>query len=255
MAVEGKTLVHVGDAIRVTGHKPHQGAVFLGQLARRGLLTRLSRGLYALVPFGKDREFGNPFLVASSLAGSDPHFVSHLGALSFHNLLLQPSRTLHVSIVRAKPAREIGPMRIEFVVVPEKRLWGFRQEWVTNTDRAPISDIERTIVDTCWRPELCGGIVEVGGALWLGRDRLDPQRLLQYVRRFGKFVVARRVGFLLETLEIDAAKIAEPLHDYASRSRPYSNLDTILPPEGELNARWRLRLNVTAEELIAATRA
>ncbi len=255
MAAEGKTLVRVGDAARITGHDPHQAAVFLGQLARRGVLTRLSRGLYALVPFGKDREFGNPFLVASALAGSDAHFISHLGAMSFHNLLLQPSRKLHVSILRAKPPREIGPMRVEFVVIPKKRLWGFRQDWVTNTDRAPISDIERTIVDACWRPELCGGIVDVARALWISRDRLDAQRLLQSVRRFGKFVVARRVGFLLETLQLDAATIAKPLHDYSSRSRPYNNLDTILPPEGELNARWRLRLNVTAEELVTATRA
>jgi len=71
MAAEGKTLVRAADAARITGHEPHQAAVFLGQLARRGLLTRLSRGLYALVPFGKDREYGNPFLVADALAGDD----------------------------------------------------------------------------------------------------------------------------------------------------------------------------------------
>lgn len=255
MAGEGKSLVRVGDAARITGHEPHQAAVFLGQLARRGVLTRLSRGLYALVPFGKDREFGNPLLVADALAGSDAHFISHLGAMSFHNLLLQPSRTLHVSIVRPKPPREVGPTRVEFVVIPQKRHWGFREEWVTNTDRAPISDIERTVVDACWRPELCGGIVDVARALWISRDRLEPQRLLQYVRRFGKFVVARRIGFLLETLRLDTVKIAKSLHDYATRSRPYNNLDTILPPEGDLNARWRLRLNVTADEIVAATRA
>jgi len=255
MAAEGKTLVRAADAARITGHAPHQAAVFLGQLARRGVLTRLTRGLYALVPFGKDREYGNPFLVADALAGSDAHFISHLGAMSFHNLLLQPSRTLHVSIVRPKPAREVGPMRVEFVAIPKKRLWGFRDEWVTNTDRVAISDIERTLVDACWRPELCGGIVDVARALWISRDRLDADRLLQHVRRFGKFVVARRIGFLLETLKLAAAKITKSLHGYATRSRPYNSLDTILPPEGKPDARWRLRLNVTADEVLAATRA
>lgn len=252
---ENKTLVRVEDASRVTGHTAHQAAVFLGQLARRGVLTRLGRGLYSLVPFGKEREFGNPFLVTSALAGSDAHFISHLGAMSFHNLLLQPSRTVHVSRIRPKPAREIGPMRIEFVAVPRKRLWGFRQEWVTHTLRVPISDIERTLVDACWRPELCGGIVDVARGLWIGRDRLDPGRLLQYVRRFGKLAVARRIGFLLETLQLKVAHIVRSLHDGAARSRSYSVLDTLLPPEGKPNARWRLRLNVTADELVAATRA
>jgi predicted transcriptional regulator of viral defense system len=255
MAGENKTLVRAADAARVTGHAKHQAAVFLGQLARRGLLTRLGRGLYALVPFGKDHEFGNPFLVASALVGKDQHFVSHLGAMSFHNLLLQPSRTLHVSVVRPHAVREVGPMRYRFVIIPRKSLWGFRHEWVTPTDRVPISDPERTIVDGCWRPDLCGGIVEVARALWLCRERLDRDRLLQYVRRFGKYVVAKRVGFLLETLQLDAGEIVSSIHHYASESRPYSNLDTILPTEGELNSRWRLRLNVSADELVASTRS
>ncbi len=254
MAAANKSLVRAEDAVRVTGHDPHQAAVFLGQLARRGLLTRLDRGLYALVPFGKDREFGNPFLVAHALAGKEPHFISHLGAMAFHNLLLHPSRTLHVSAVRSRPPREIGPHRFEFVVVASKRVWGFREEWVTSNDRAPVSDPERTIVDACWRPELCGGMVEVAGALWRCRARLEWPRLLQYVRRFAKFAVARRIGFLLESLGLEAGGIVKPLHDYARRSRPYTRLDTILPPEGEVNARWRLRLNVPAAELVGATR-
>jgi len=97
--------------------------------------------------------------------------------------------------------------------------------------------------------------VDVARALWISRDRLDADRLLQHVRRFGKFVVARRIGFLLETLKLAAAKITKSLHGYATRSRPYNSLDTILPPEGEPNARWRLRLNVTADEIVSATRA
>jgi predicted transcriptional regulator of viral defense system len=254
LAVRNKTLITVDDAVGVTHSNRHQAAVFLGQLARRGILTRLRRGLFAVVPFGKEQEYGNAFLVGSALAGPEPHFISHLGALTFHNLLVQPSRTVHVTVGKAKRSREIGPTRIEFVVVPGARIWGFREEWVTSTDRAPISDLERTLLDGCFRPDLCGGILEVGRALWMSREKLDFNRLLEYVKRFGKFVVAKRIGTLLDVYKLGPEQTREAIQGVGTRSPSYSLLDPILPAEGPYDSRWRLRLNVSPDELLAATR-
>ena len=50
LAVKNKTLITVDDAAGVTHSNRHQAAVFLGQLTRRGILTRLRRGLFAVVP-------------------------------------------------------------------------------------------------------------------------------------------------------------------------------------------------------------
>ena len=73
---------------------------------------------------------------------------------------------------------------------------------MTSTDRAPISDLERTLLDGCFRPDLCGGILELGRALWMSREKLDFNRLLEYVKRFGKFVVAKRIGYLLDVYKL-----------------------------------------------------
>lgn len=254
VARENKPLVTPADAVRIGRYSPHQAAVFLGQLARRGLLTRLRRGIYCVVPFGKKQEFGNIFLAAHALAGADPHFISHLGAMAFHNMLLHPSRTVHISTTRKRTAQDIGGLRVEFVVVPKKRLWGWRDEWVTDTHRAPVSDIARTLVDGCHRPDLCGGIVEVSRAAWLVKDRVDAGRLMSYVKRLGKFAVAKRLGFILETLKIGSQEFLDHLQKFAVASLPYVNLDPILQPKGRLNSHWRLRLNVTADEITASVR-
>lgn len=254
MASKNKVLLTIDDAIGVTHASRHDAAVFLGQLARRGILTRLRRGLFAIVPFGKEQEFGNAFLVASALAGSEAHFISHLGALAYHNLLIQPSRTIHVTVNKPKRPREIGPSRFEFVVTPSERIWGFHEEWVTSTDRAPISDLERTILDGCFRPDLCGGMSEVGRALWMCRQKLDFDRLVDYVRRYGKFVVAKRVGYLLDVYQAGQDSTRASIREVAARSPAYSQLDPVLPAEGSYNSRWRLRLNVSDEELRAVTR-
>src|SRR5688572_21349872 len=118
MVLKNKALLTVDDAIGVSHTSRHQAAVFLGQLAKRGILTRLRRGLFAIVPMGKDQEFGNAFLVASALAGPGPHFISHLGALAYHNLLVQPSRTIHITVSKPRRPLAVGPSRFEFVVVP-----------------------------------------------------------------------------------------------------------------------------------------
>jgi len=254
MASKNKVLLTVDDAVGVTHSSRHEAAVFLGQLARRGILTRLRRGLFAIVPFGKDQEFGNAYLVAHALAGNEPHFISHLGALAYHNLLLQPSRTVHVTVAKPKRPRNIGPSRFEFVVTPRQRIWGFRDEWVTSTERAPVSDLERTILDGCFRPDLCGGMSEVGRALWMSRQKLDDDRLLGYIRRYGKFVVAKRAGYLLEVYQIGHESTRESIREVAAQSSAYSLLDPILPAEGSYHSRWRLRLNVSADELKAVTR-
>jgi predicted transcriptional regulator of viral defense system len=39
--------------------------------------------------------------------------------------------------------------------------------WVTNQGQAMVSDLEKTIVDAVSKPNLCGGIIEIGKAIYL----------------------------------------------------------------------------------------
>lgn len=108
--------------------------------------------------------------------------------------------------------------RFEFVETPRERIWGFRDEWVTSTDHAPISDLERAILDGCFRPDLCGGMSEVGRALWMARQKLDFVRLVDYVRRYGKVVIAKRTGYLLDVYQLGQESTREAVHEVAARS-------------------------------------
>jgi predicted transcriptional regulator of viral defense system len=84
------------------------------------------------------------------------------------------------------------------------------------------------------------------------RADVDPGTLVDYALRLGVGAVTRRLGYLMEACGVGAPR------DLARLRRPltptYHLLDPLLPAEGRFLARWRLRLNVSPEEIQAAVR-
>ncbi len=110
-----------------------------------------------------------------------------------------------------------------------------------------VSDIERTILDGLKQSEHCGGFSEVAKAFWMRREDVDLTRIVDYALRLNVGAVIRRLGYLLEMFEAGAPHECDRLRKRLTAS--YALLDPLLPAEGKYLARWRLRLNVDAEEI------
>ena len=115
-----------------------------------------------------------------------------------------------------------------------------------------MSDLERTIIDGLKQPEHCGGLTEVAKGLWMRREDVKVDRLVQYAKRIGVGAVVRRLGFLLETYEMAAPPDLDRVR--AGLTATYVRLDPVLPAEGKRLRRWRLQLNVDPQELRAVVR-
>jgi len=84
------------------------------------------------------------------------------------------------------------------------------------------------------------------------RDDIDSGKLVDYALRLSVGAVIRRLGYLLETYEVGAPR---ELNRLRRRLTPtYAILDPLLPDEGKFTTRWRLRLNVSPDEIKAAVR-
>ena len=105
------------------------------------------------------------------------------------------------------------------------------------------------IVDGLKQPEHSGGFTEVAKGLSIRRPDVNPGRLVDYALRLGIGAVSRRLGYLMETYEVGAPDELARLRETLTST--YSLLDPTLPPEGRFLARWRLRLNVDPEEVLA----
>jgi predicted transcriptional regulator of viral defense system len=128
-------------------------------------------------------------------------------------------------------------------------MFGVVEPWATKTERVRVSDLERTAIDGLKQPEHCGGLTEVAKGFWMRRDAIAAPKLVDYALRLGVGAVVRRLGFLLETFEIDAPAEIERLRPALTAT--YAPLDPVMPAEGPWQARWRVRVNVEPDELRA----
>jgi predicted transcriptional regulator of viral defense system len=229
-----------------------EGAVreLLSDMVRRGLLMRVKQGLYYIIPFDQDPEIFMPdwHLLAEKLANGNKHYIGYYSALQVHQLITQPSlKELIVVDHQIKPAFiKIKEIIFQFIYHNEKHFFGAKQIWIDSFNKVSCSDLEKTFVDCLFKPGYAGGIVEIGKALFMAKEKIDYEKLFDYCVKFGSQAVIKRLGFLLETYDL-GKPIVEKLQSI--KTDTYIPLDTEITETGKSISRWRIRQNIDTETL------
>jgi predicted transcriptional regulator of viral defense system len=111
------------------------------------------------------------------------------------------------------------------------------------------SDLEKTFIDCLFKPDYAGGIVEIARAIHISRDKIKYDKLLEYTQRFNSQAVIKRLGFLLESLEIESIITKQLLK---AKTSSYVLLDTELPKSGKMISRWSIQQNLETETIKSA---
>ncbi len=225
----------------------------LSRLVKRGKLARIRNSLFCFEPQGAGgarRGYAcNWYLVARSLASGKPYFVSHYSAMHLHGMTTESIQTIFISLPVQRQAPRSLRIPIRFVTVPQKRFWGLQEKWVTNEGKVWVTDLERTVLDSLDRPDLSGGLMEVARGIWLLRDQISAEKLVGDAKRFESYAVSKRLGFLMELLEIGSKKEREELKHSALRAKSYAVLDPTIQARPKYLHAWRLALNIGPEEI------
>ena len=114
-----------------------------------------------------------------------------------------------------------------------------------------VAEPEKAVVDCLDHPEYAGGLVETAKGLWVGTEegRLDVEVLTLYAERMGNRTIFKRLGYLVETLELP---VEETTIEGWQRmtSSGYSILDPLSGRGGKYNSRWQLKVNLNKGELL-----
>lgn len=217
----------------------------LSNMTKRGLLMRLKEGVYYIIPYEKNAKAYMPdwHVIAAHLVNDAKHYVGYYSALQIHNLITQPS--LKEQIVVSKQIRpseiKIKDVPFQFIYHNDKHFFGSKKIWVDNFNKVLCSDLEKTFIDCLFKPDYAGGIVEVARAIYISKDKINYETLLNYTKKFDSQAVIKRLGFLLEILEINST-IIEDLQQIKTAS--YVVLDTELPKTGKRISRWSIQQNL-----------
>lgn len=225
----------------------------LSDMTRRGLLMRVKRGLYYVIPYEQDAEIFMPdwHLLAEHLVQDAKYYIGYYSALQIHNLITQPSLKEQIVVSRqVRPSTiKIKEVPFQFIYHNEKHFFGTKKTWIDNFNKVVCSDLEKTIIDCLFKPDYAGGIVEIARAIYVSREKIKFNILLEYAIKFNSQAVVKRLGFILELLKIET-NIIEDLQKLKTNSVVL--LDTELPKTGKIKTKWSIQQNIEIETIKTA---
>jgi len=225
----------------------------LSDMTKRGLLMRIKESVYYIIPYEQDPKLFMPewHLLAGCLIKSCEYYVGYYSALEVHNLITQPSLKEQIVVNKQiKPSTiHVKNIPFQFIYHNPKHFFGAKNMWIDNFNKVKCSDLEKTFIDCLFKPNYAGGIVEIARAVYISKDNINFNKLYKYTAQFNSQAVVKRLGYLLELLEIDNP-IIKKLQQKKTAS--YVLLDTELPKKGSYLSKWSVQLNIDSETIKSA---
>jgi predicted transcriptional regulator of viral defense system len=220
----------------------------LYRLKKKRRITEIEKGKYVLSPAKSGLEglwIEHPYVVIPNLV--ENYYVAFWSAMNYWGMTEQIPRTIFITTTKRKKDLEYGNQKFKFVKLHKNKFFGYVQEKIDDKGFY-ISSKEKTISDCLLHPEYCGGIVEIVKAVWNARDYLNWQKLWEIVDKVGVNSVARRLGYILELLEIQN-DIPESFLKW--KFVGFRWLDPSAEKRILSYSKWGLKVNLSKEQLLA----
>jgi predicted transcriptional regulator of viral defense system len=223
----------------------------LSSMVDSGMLLKLKQGMYYIIPDYVNAKDYMPdwHLMAKYLMKGKEYYIGYYSAMQIHSLITQPSmREIVVTGKQEKPSSiYIKGIEYKFVTHKQNKFFGFKNIWINKQVRASVSDLEKTIVDACTKPHLCGGMVEVGKAIAESNNKIDFQKLRDYFIQNESHAAVKRYLFISDLIGLEWTAYHESMLQNSGNS--YALLDTSANDEGSKNSRFMLKINVDLDTI------
>jgi predicted transcriptional regulator of viral defense system len=217
----------------------------LANWADQGWLRRVRRGLYIPVPVEAEQPqhwSQDPMVLAEAVWA--PCYFTGWTAANHWGLTEQVFRTTVLKSTRRVRESKVRLLDSDYLVAhvgEDAMSWGLSSVWHEEI-RLRLADQARTVIDILDRPSIGGGIRHAAEILGAYLDENDPQKLVKYGDLVGNGAVFKRLGYLIEALNLDAPEIVAECR--ARVSAGVSLLDPDGPSDGARVSQWGIRANV-----------
>lgn len=245
----GKNIFTLEEAAKIYGKGTHATGKFLSTLLKRNIVVRIKAGIYLILQPGLEEvQLSNWPIIARELSRPNNYYIAYYSAMRIHGMTTHPLLSIYITSTKRFRDKKINNIEYHFIFSKKENFWGAGIFWISKQEKVIVSDIERTILDGLERPELCGGLVEVIRGIWSKQKEINWVKLKDYSKKFHAKSVLKRLGFILEKLEINK-KMVLFLKKELSTKKDYVLLDPAGLKEGKYVKNWGLRLNMNIEEI------
>lgn len=249
---QGKVIFTLNEASVIYGKGRQETSHFLRDLVNRGVLARIKSGVFLILQMGQEStQLDNWPVIAHVLGGESDYYLSHYSAMRLYGMTTHPLMNVIITKPKRKASKKVHNIFYQFVYTKPNHFWGMSQVWVTKHERVCVSDLERTILDGLDRPGLCGGIKEIARGIWNKQKQIDWQKLAQYSKKYHSKAAVKRLGYILENLNLGLDFIPL-LEKIISSKKDYILLDPNGSKCGTFLSRWRIRINMNTDELTSS---
>lgn len=207
-------------------------------LNQKGLLNRIERGVYA------KPNYTNINALATFISSNSA--VAYWSALHFHGLTERFPNTLFIKTTQRKRDTSILGTSVKFITVKAYKALGIINEGYGNNNLA-VTDVEMTLIDCFDQPRYAGDFADVIKAF--ANAKLTNNKLIEYTKAYNNIALTKRMGFLVELFHANGL---QSFIKYAKTqvNKKYNLLDAGGLQQGEFVNDWKLRLNVSKEQLL-----
>lgn len=198
----------------------------LFSLKQKEILVKIQRDKYTLKKDISEKLF------EISTSTVIPSYISFWTALSFYGFTEQQIKTIQLVTTKQHPELKFNSRVIEVTAFGTKKFYGYLRE-----SNFVIAEKEKSLVDSLYQPEKCGGFTEFANCLRNACGNISMKKFINYLIIFGNKSMISRAGYLLEEFGTNS----EILQKY--KSKTYIKLNPEKENFGEYNKRWNIIIN------------
>ena len=210
----------------------------LKSLTKTGSIIKIEQGKYIR------NNYSDEFVIGNFLAPDGG--IAYWSALNSYGLTEQFPNVIFVQTAKRRGEVIFRNLRYRFVKVDARKLAGYKDLGYGN-HRYKMSDVEKTIVDCFDLPQHAGWYHETIKAF--NNAIINPNKLIRYCKIIDNASATKRLGFLCEFLQ-------KPNMDsfvnyaFSLTKKSYSLFEIGGETTGNYNNRWKLIINLPADEIL-----
>ena len=245
----GKLMREVGELLTVSAAAEALGisktdvSKMLSRWVIQGWLTRIRRGLYAIVPIDavdNQQALEDGWVLAPELYS--PCYIGGWSAAEYWDFTEQLFRDVCVLTEQAVIHKKQEIHNISFLLthIPKKINFGKKIIWKKNK-KIFISDPHKTIIDTLYNPQLGGGIQHIVDCFkeYIKSLHYSPEKLAAYAMQVGSGAVFKRLGFLYSQVTGEENELTKLCRQHLTQG--IAHLDPSIK-DGRIITQWRLNV-------------